>query len=361
MGLVVERLESSDKWDQELGRVRGGLFMTSAWLKAISRNDRKPVFLRFIEDNKPVAVLGGLDIFINNGPAKQLFCYTGIIAGTHDLEVTKRCKTALYHYALKNSYQRIIIRSYDHQSFVNARVKQFIENKKRLEYVICLDKDKESVINGFSKSLHQRARKAKKEGAVFRKSNSPELTETLLRLIRGTNSVRKSKGYGSYASLYLPFMGLNEIERLVKAGYATFYFTELENEILSISLDLTYQKKAYGILMGTSSKGYRSGSPSFHYFELMCLLKDEGYSYFNLGGIPRNTRNRGLTAFKERFGPKIMESTEESTNFLTFPLYLFNPLLDLKRVLRNLKIFPSKIKNAIIKIIDIVLNKRDEY
>ena len=335
--------------------------MTSAWLKAISGSDRKPVFLRFIENNKPVAFLGALDLNIKNGPARQLFCFSGINAGTNDASLISRCKIALLDYALKNFFQRIIIRSYDHQTFEDAGVKQFIKNKKRLEYIIYLDRDKESVINEFSKSIRQRARKAKGEGAVFRKSNSPELTETLLRLIKETNSIRKSKGYGSYASLYLPFLGLNEIERLVKAGYATFHFTELENEVLSISLDVTYQQKAYGILMGTSRNGYRSGSPSFHYYELVCLLKDEGYSYINLGGIPRNTRNSGLTAFKERLGPEIVESTEESTNFLTFPLYLFNPLLNLKRTLRNMEILPGVLKSFIIKIIDIILQKRDEY
>lgn len=361
MGLVVERLENSGNWDEEPGRYNGGLFMTSAWLKSISGSDRKPVFLRFIEDNKPVAVLGGLDFFINNGQDKQLFCYSGIIAGTNDPALIKRCKKALYQYALQNGYHRITIRSYDYQSCVDARVNQFIENKKRSEYIIYLDKDKDSVINGFSKSIRQRARKAKKEGAVLRKSHSPELTETLLKIINETYNVRQSKGYGAFNIFYLPFMGRDEIERLVNDRYASFHYTERDNEILSISLDLTYQKKAYGLLMGTSSSGYKAGSPSFHYFELICMLKDEGYSYFNLGGRPRNARSKGMVEFKDRLGPDIVESVEENTNFLTFPLKLFNPLLRLKRVSGNTKIIPGLLKNAIIRIIDIILPKRDLY
>jgi hypothetical protein len=359
--VTVERLENPEKWDDELKLLQGGIFMTSAWITAMSNNERSPVYLRFLKDDQPVAYLGGLEVYVKDGPARQLFFYSGIISNIHDPSFFRSCKFALYNYAKKNGYQRVSIRSYDYQSYVNARVKQFKVRKEREEHVFQLDRDYDSIINGFSRSVRQRARKATREGAVLKKGHSPELIKKLFSLISETSDTRQSKGYGAYKSLFLPFCTRAEIERLVKDRHASIYYTELQGDILTIELLLECKNKACGIFMGTSLKGYKVGSPSFHYIEIVRLLKDKGCSYYNIGGLPRSNTHNGLKEFKGRLGAEVIHSAEEVTNFLSPGLRYLNPLLDFKRFLRGIEFMPGRIKRPFIAFTDMIVQNRDQY
>ena len=84
MAVTIERLENPLTWDKELESFRGSIFMYTTWISVISGNERNPVYLRFIENDKPVAMLGGIELFINNDPARQLFFYSGIASSRID-------------------------------------------------------------------------------------------------------------------------------------------------------------------------------------------------------------------------------------------------------------------------------------
>ncbi len=357
--MVIERLENPKNWDEELANFQGGLFMTSAWLSAVSNKDIKPLYLRFILDEKPFAIAGGIDVLVGKGPARQLLFYSGIASGSKDPFLIKKCKYELYMFARKNGYQRIVLKSYDNQSYVPAKIREF-KRMGRMEYIFRLDNYKDSVIDGFSRSLRRKARKAKREGAVLKKSYSVELIGKLFRFINETYDVRQSKGYGAYVYLFLPYFGRDEIVRLVKAKHAALYYAERNNETLSMSLVFSCQKKAYGILMGTSRDGYKAGAPSFLNYELACILKEQGYSYLNIGGVQRDVKHQGLKDFKDQLGTDVVASGEEATNFLNPPLSFLNPLLNLKRFLSGFKVLPWRFKKTIIKLIDLILKKRDQ-
>ena len=360
MELIVERLKDTDNWDEELEYFGGGLFMTSTWLSVISNINREPVYFRFIENNKPVAVIGGIEFYIKKKEAKQLLFYSKIAAKNKDPEFIRRCKIALYQYARKNGSQRISIRSYDNHSYVDARVKQFKE-RKCFEYAFHFENNKEELIKGFDRDLRRRARKTKREGVVLKNSYSPELTDSLLRLIDETYNVRQSKGYGAYNYLYLPFISRNEIERLVKKRYGSFYFAEKESKILSIQLIVSSKKKAYSILMGTSNEGYRAGAPSFLFYELALLFKDQGYSYLNLGGVSHDIKHLGLKKFKDSLGADVIASADEVTNFLSPPLIFINPILDLARFIRNSKYFPEILIEPANYAYNLIMKGRNKY
>ncbi len=357
--MIVERVDNSKNWDEELAYFNGGLFMTSAWLSAISNNDIKPVYLRFIQDDKPMAIAGGIEVLVGKGPAMQLLFYSGIASSSKDSFLIKKCKYELYRYARENGYQRVVMKSYDNQSYIPAKISEFKE-LERMEYIFRFNNYKDPMIDGFSRSLRRKVRKAQREGTVLKKSYSVELIEKLFKLINETYNIRQSKGYGAYVYLFLPYFGRNEIERLVSGKHAALYYAERQNEILSISLVFSYQNKAYGILMGTSRNGYKAGAPSFMSYELACMLKEQGYAYLNIGGVQRGIKHKGLKDFKDSLGADIVASSEEVTNFLNPPLSFLNPLLNLKRFLGDLKVLPWRLKKLIIDIIDLILKKRDQ-
>ena len=113
--------------------------------------------------------------------------------------------------------------------------------------------------------------------------------------------------------------------------------------------------------MGTSLKGYKVGSPSFHYYEIVRLLKEKGYSYYNVGGLPSANSHKGLKEFKGRLGAEVIKSAEEVTNFMSPALSYLNPFLDLKRFLRGIKFLPGIIKRPIIVFTYLIVQKRDKY
>jgi hypothetical protein len=355
--VVIERLENSPTWDKELESFKGSIFMSSSWITVISNNERKPVYLRFIEDDKLVALAGGIELPVNKGPGKQLFFYSGIASGSTDASLVRKCKSSLYEYAKTCGYQRISMRSYDDHSYLNARVRQFRE-RERMEYVIYFGMDNKQFCKCFDRDLRRRVRKAKKEGAVFRESNSPELIEVLFALINETYHLRQSKGYGKYNYLYLPFFSSDAIEKLLETGQASFFYVEKDEEIMSIQLVILQGGRAYCTLMGTSMAGYREAAPSFLFYELAMTLKDMGYYYMNIGGVPRGKRQTGLKKFKDSLGAAIVKSAEAQTDFISFPLSYFNPLLELKRFIR-LKPVPGKIRMPFLFFIDLIVQKRD--
>lgn len=360
MKIDVEKIETPDIWDQQLKNYNAGIFMSSAWLTALSNNERKPVYLRLLLGSEPVAVLGGLGIFIGKGPAKQLLFYSGIASRSKDPSLMKSCKLALYEYAGKNGYKRISMKSYDHHSYVPAKISQFKE-WKRAEYIFYLDRNKEVIINGFDKDFRRRARKAKRDGLIIKNSNSSELTDIMLKLINETYEIRQQKGYGQYSYTFLPFFEKIQINKLINQGHASFYLAQRENEILSIQLVFSWEGKVYGIYMGTSANGYKLGAPSFLLYEIVGILKDKGYSYYNIGGVQRSPKHSGLRNFKDSLGSEIVNSSEEATNFSGLPLSFLNLFLDLKRFLLEGKIIPWRIAKLLIYIIDIILNKKDKY
>ena len=358
--MTVEKLENCSNWDEELESFGGGIFLSSTWITVISNNERKPVYLRFNEDNKPVGLIGGIELPVKNGPSKQLFFYSGIASGSSDASSVRRCKTALYEYAQRCGYQRVSMRSYDDHSYLHARLRQFKE-RERIEYVYYLDRDNKQFYKCFDRDLRRRVRKAKREGAVLRKSYSPGLIETLFALINETYNLRQAKGYGKYNNLFLPFFSRDEIERLLRTRHACFFYMEKDGEIMSIQLVISQGKKAYSILMGTSMAGYGEAAPSFLFYELAMTLKDQGYTYLNIGGISRGNRQSGLKKFKDSLGAGIVKSAEQQTDFISPPLSYLNPFLELQRFVRDLQPVPGKIKMPFLFFIDLIVQKRDRY
>ncbi len=356
--VVIERINTPETWITELDGHYGGLFMDCEWLESISNPDRNTVYLKFLYDNRRVALLGGIETNIRGENMKQLFSFSGISFDTTDHSVIEKSKRALYNYARGKGYKRISLKAYDNHSYIPLKTR-FFREYERAEYVFDLQGDKEDIRKRFDPDIRRRARKAKREGVTIRKSNSAELTEHLFGLLEDTYKTRLSKGYGDYVYLFLPFFDREEINKLLKNGYASFYCAEREGEILSIQLIYTCRKRAYGLLMGNTGEGYKTGATALLFYEVTGMFKDAGYLYYNFGGVQRSPNHRGLRKFKDSLGAGIVRSSEEVTNFIGPPLNLLNPLLETKHFLENVRVGPWRVKKMMVNVIDMVIRKRD--
>ena len=359
MSIVIEKINLISGWDEKLKEFNGSIFMSSEWLESLKADDRKPVYLVFNIINDAQALLAGFERPVYNSNYKQLFFYSGIIAREKNLELIKDCKNALVHFCRKNKYSRIIMKSYDFFDQLQVSAGQYIPFK-RAECVISLLKTEEELINNIAKRYRSYIRKGKRNGVVFKYGNSPKLLKTFYELLDDTFEVRTSKGYAQYKIFTMPFMEREQMKRLIENGAASLYYVEKDGEILSMQFLLNLAGRAYMLLMGTSPTGYKLSAPSVLIYDSIIKLKREGIDSYNLGGIPLGEENDGVKRFKIMMGASVLESVEESTDFIISPLNHINFLLMIKRFLLNVRL-PWIVKKQLLRGIDFYIMGRDQY
>ena len=356
MNISVRRIEKFTEWDMLSEGFHGSVFISRAWLECIANEVRKPFLLQFFHKNERIAVLGGIEAPLKTPGRKHLICYAGLFFKEQDTTLIYNCKTALHTYARENNYYRITLKSYDHHGYWFVPHKKFF-TYHRMEYILDLSKGKENLIQNFDPDFRRRVRKAEREGAVFKQSYAAALVDSLFDLLDKTQQTRKAKGYDNYTYLFLPLFDKPEVEKLVKRKAARFFYVEYLSKIVCIQLIIAHQGKAYGILMGTDPMGYKLGAPSFIFQKGIEALCNEGFLYYNLGGVQPGKNHGGLKQFKDSLGAEIMQSVEETTHFIKYPFSLLNPALGLKRFLQHAKFIPWKIKKPIIRLADYLTDK----
>lgn len=361
MNILIKEADELKKWDNELEALGGSIFLSRSWIENIADHNHHPLFLQFFNEGKLIAMLAGLDTPVRNHQQRQLFFYSGMATVGQDILLVKNCKTALFKYAKSRGYARITLKSYDNHTPVNPVAKPLYKPYRRMEYCFDLTRGWESIVNGFDQDIRRRARKAEKEGLIFKESNSIELVNTLFDLLQTTYTTRKKKGYGNYSFLFLPYFNRDQIIKLLLSGSASFFYTEYNGTVLSMQLFFRARRGVYGLLMGTSIKGYKMSAPSLLFARGVKELATSNYSYYNLGGVQRNQSHVGLKRFKDKLGAEIIHSVEETTNFISPPLIRYNPVLRLKHIISKSSIIPGRIKKPLILGCDYILNQADKY
>ncbi len=361
MNILIKEADELKRWDDELEAFGGSVFLSRSWIENIADHNHFPLFLQFFYQGMLIAVLGGLDTPVRNHPQRQLFFYSGIATVTHDNLLIKHCKIALSKYAQSKGYARITLKSYDHHIPFNNGANGPLKPYKRMEYCFDLTKGWENITDGFDSDIRRRARKAENEGLIFKESNSIELVDALFDLLHTTYSTRRKKGYGNYSFLFLPYFNREQITKLLLSGSASFFYIQYAGIILSMQLYFKGRRGVYGLLMGTSNLGYKMSAPSLLFKKGVKELATRNYAYYNLGGVQRNQNHAGLKKFKDKLGAEILYSAEETTNFLTSPLFFYNPTLIIKRIISNSSYIPGRIKKPVILGCDFILNQADKY
>ena len=349
MDIIISVSLNSDIWEKELSKFHHSIFITPVWVKSVSGPLRIPVFFDFKLEGKTIAKIAGLTIQKHKLAPKILFFYSGISYLDSKKHFIEECKKKLVEYAENNNYSRIVLRSYDYNNYFLSKIKKFkIHN--RYEYKIDLTADKEVILKRFNKSKRYRIRKAFKEGSKAYETTSGAYVEKLIKFLLNTQTIRKTKGYTNYSFFYMPYFDKQSLKYLLKNGHATIFYVKTHNKINCMRYILTSDKKAYALLIGTNSYGYKMGSPSFIQYQTAVMLKERGFTSLNLGGVPSGPSSSNLIQYKRSFGSVKFEMPEESTNYLNYPYKLLNPFLNIERVIPENK-FTRIVKKIIRKFI----------
>jgi len=360
--MVIQIFEISDTtdWDRQISQMNGSLFLTRVFLKSIEDKDIKPVFFEFRKEDETIGRLSGIIRPVGKTTAKQLFFFSGVAGKYEDPNIVKECKRSLLEYAREKGYSRILFESYDNMHFRRMPVKSMIKARDREEYVIDLTQKTEKTIKAFDPNVRRLTRRANEKGAVLKTGNSQKLLEELYEILHNTAKERLSKGYGKYDPLSMPFLGKDNLLKLLQTGLAEICYIDYKGDILCMQYNLVIGNVIYGLFMGTRKEGYKIAAPSMLIFEATLQYIKKGFTRYNLGGVPREKINQGIKKFKLSMGAKVIKSNQEYSKFLLPPLSRLNSILTFKRYISNMRI-PWVLKKRLIALTDLLLKGTDRY
>lgn len=349
---VVE-VNDSVEWSRELTIFNYSIFISETWLRSVSNNNEIAIYLDFKIGGDVVAKIAGLSVKNRKNKPDILYFYSGIAFKSYDEKLIHSCNNQLIDFARSRGYDKVIIKSYDYSEEFTIKISNLYVERRRLEFLINLAIDEESIYHKFNKKARYHIRKAKSNGSTIHESQSSDLLDILLKLLNETREIRISKGYSEYNIFYLRNFNEHTLMSLLKNGSATMIYVETNNKINCIQFILLNNKIASGLLMGTTQEGYDLYAPVFLEYNIMLMLKRRNYISYNLGGIPYNTSHNGLIRYKTSIGAYSITLQDQNTYFLLSPLRYLNPLIKISNFLPDNKmaIFFKKVLRKIIKLV----------
>ncbi len=270
-----------------------------------------------------------------------LFFYSGPAVVGADVGLTKLCLEKLISYAGENKYTHIKLESWDFPCAIDVDTLP-VKPTIRKEYILDMRAPLPELIKKIKKNRRTDVRAAERNGLTFHESGSPEILNDLLDLQKETKSIRLSKNYGDYASLYISYLDQTTLYKLFKSGIARAFCVKRQEDILSVSLEVVYHKRAFGLFAGSSQLGYKLKSNALLNFRIIEKLKNEGIEFYNFGGVPSDDSAQGLSFFKDSFGAREQVCVGGRTCHLQSPalnslatIYHKFPETKLKKILRK--------------------------
>jgi len=195
--------------------------------------------------------------------------------------------------------------------------------KRRLEYVLDLRRDQESLLGAMQARRRTQLRKLSRENSLTMVEDpGPEALRALMVFQASSRDRRQARGerysvgsIDSYRQIWRHY---------VQSGFARAFFIEADGERLCGVLLHCLDSQAYYTLAGSSSAGFARGAPVYLVWEAMRLLKDQGFTSLNLGGTGLSARDpedlaHGLYRFKANFGAEQVECTTWQTQQMALP------------------------------------------
>lgn len=324
----IERVGLED-WAIEESELTYSLFVSPQWIESAANEMCRPIYLDFKQRDRLVAKTAGLEVYGNKLVGTQLYFYSCPAFVDNRSEVHVECYEALLRFAKQNGYSRISIRPFDQTVSEKAEVDGFRIYPSH-EYRVLFREQSEK---GFSYGFKQNVKKARKAGAVFHQSSSPELLPKLIELLGVTQQVRT----GKYGEIYDPMgiLNLNEntLSRLIGTGSVRFYYATIQDEVVSVQLNFEIGDRTFGFLMGSSGEAYKKGVPSFIDFNILETVQERGLTLYNLGGtVSGEAGGEGLSRYKESLGAVRIPTFGYYSPYLGVRYYLIAPALWLARM-----------------------------
>lgn len=332
--IKIQEISQAD-WELISTQNDMGLFLTQEWINSLAFGDDQIVYLKFVLDEKLVALIAGVLINNGRGKGKTLYFYSGPHLPLWSEEIFKACLDILYIYSKEKKYSRLFIKSFDYQAFGELDIDAYYRLPSS-EYILKFDGRDFKLSSNFKRNV----KKANKSGAVYYTSKDTLVLDKMLSLIDNTHQKRVGKYGKQYDPMYMANLNRQSLNELLKSGLGVLNCVEIDGEIHTVMFTLEKDKKIYFLLMGSSSESYRNGLPSFLSFNITERAIESGVEYYNMGLVPDKSQGgEGVRRFKESQGALEFKSSSYYTLFLSFPWCMLNPLFRLSKSLPENNLF----------------------
>jgi hypothetical protein len=291
----------------EYGNTDVAVFQSPVWLQNVKESGSEVISLEFQLDSEVVGFISGIKVqskyaFLNK-ITKSLYFFSGPILFEGQDHLRDQCYISLSKYSKENGYFGIGIGCYDYPHNVNFSDLGYTK-VDRIEYIIDLTPDVDNIFRRFKKSQRTRIRRLECAGLEFSIGTNDRAVDYLLECLGETKKRKEESSFGDYSVYYMPFLSESKVKKLVDNGTCKIFSVKSSGNVISSTLCMTFNNRAYAILNGTTTDGYTLGVPAYIHWRIIQYLKSIGVNCFNLGGLPKDKSGENLAVFKESLGAK---------------------------------------------------------
>ncbi|MFC2164292.1 GNAT family N-acetyltransferase [Acidobacteriota bacterium] len=330
MQITIVEESNLSNWENYLKKTSGGPFLSAPWLESFRDSKCTPVYFRFVSEGHTIGLAAGLSLEpphpLLRKIFRKIFLFSGPAFIQSNPELEKSCVSELINYASSNQFSHFEMRSYDYPHTIDFEDLPFIK-EDREEYIIDLNPEWQEIQKNMRKSIIEQKRSAERKGLSFHESQSPEIIDDLVRLLEQTKQRRLTKGYKDYTYYYMPHINKNILHQLYQNKIGRIFHIKHGAKIISILFVVAYRSTVNALLIGSNEDAYNLRAPAFIWFNTIKKLKDEGFQYMNLGGVPKDSSKSKLVFAKKSLGATEHLCSGGKTPHLNGPIYnLLNTL-----------------------------------
>ena len=304
-GITVNEI-TADSFDNSKNSYDICPFIESSWVESFRCEYRKPVYFEFIKDNHPVGLASGIIVkstFWLLEPASKRIYLFGMpcTRGASLLEVVTALKG---HLQAKGLNVATLFSYFNLEEPFLAGCGFQINTRK--EFLVDLEQPVPQLWSNLSKNRKRIVNKCKKLELTITQSQDISAVDRLMDCLRSTKDHRTEKGRGNYSYFVIPYMNEKILRKQLSLKIASVYLVHHQGEMVSTCYLVRNAGYAYGLLWGSTPKGYELGAQSFMLWKIIELMKEDHCRQLNLGGMPTGEGADKIADFKLSLGSRII-------------------------------------------------------
>ena len=174
-----------------------------------------------------------------------------------------------------------------------------------IEFIVDLEKDVDDIFKSMHKKHKKNVRKALECGLKIEYDESLDAFLELRKMQQVSSEKASEKGnrYGIQDEKFY----IKTYKKVYQNGIGKVLFAKKEGEYIAALAYLAFGKKAVTVRSGSTTKGYETSAMYLLQYELIKLLKAQGFGELNIGGVPAKAADpahpqHGLYNYKRYYG-----------------------------------------------------------
>lgn len=297
----IEKINKSNWHDFVSKHPNGNIFQTPEMYEVYCKvDDYRPIIIAAVTNEGVIhGILSAVIMKEHSGPLGILSSRTIVMGGPIILNNDK-----VIGKELLNNLNILIKTKSIYTQFRNLFDISFIDEEFSVEGFVYEDHldilnsvtiSKDEIKSRLKKSAKKNYNKSKNKGVYFKEISDSDNINASYKLIKET-----------YQRVKLPYPDLKFFESLFEVlyfkGYIKYFGAFIENELIGVRVELTYNNIIYDYYAGSSEKHKNKYPNDFLPLEILLWGNENQYKIFDFGGAGKPNIPYGVRDYKLKFG-----------------------------------------------------------